>query len=489
MFTYKDIYRAYLDCRRRKRNKRSALAFEINAEQKLLELTNELAQKIYRPLPSFCFIAQNDKHREVFAADFRDRVVHHYLVHRLEKIWEPIFIHDSFACRKGKGTHAAVKRLRSFTRKITANQTRRAWFCQLDIKAFFPSIDRRILLNQILSRLENSDLRWLSEIIILHDPIKDPVFTCSRAKWRKVLAQKSLFSVPEGKGLPIGNLTSQFFANVYLNDLDQYIKHKLKARYYVRYVDDLVLAHQDRQRLEQWEKSIEAFLKSNLKLELNPNRQIIRPISNGINFLGYIVRPSHVYVRRRMAKRCKHSVRLQTKQMVQIKSNKRSIIFCPQNYQKLFCTINSYLGAFSHASCHNLVQSLLDTFPVLKTLFIHRGNKVIKRWAINYKPANLYVQYNFFRSRFSGAIIFQVGCFFEMYNGDAVWAKRNIGMKRIYPRKGFYARCGVHLNALEGLTRRISGRSVLYIFQSDHVHGGLAQRIGVRIDFPFSAYQ
>lgn len=484
LFTYNNIYRAYLDCRKRKRNKQSALAFEFNAEQNLLELTRELVQKTYRPFPSFCFIAQNDKHREVFAADFRDRVVHHFLVRRLEKIWEPIFIHDSFACRKGKGTHAAVKRLQSFARKVTTNQTRHAWFCQLDIRAFFPSIDRQILLDQHLQRLKNKDLRWLSEIIIMHDPSKDPVFNCSKDKWLRVPAQKSLFSVPEGKGLPIGNLTSQFFANVYLNVLDQYVKHKLKARYYVRYVDDLVLLHEDRQRLEQWKMNIAEFLKNSLKLELNPNRQIVRPISNGINFLGYIIRPSHLYVRRRTINRCKLSVWNQTKQMQQIKCNKHSIEFCPENYEKLYRTLSSYFGAFSHASCHKLIQSLLNKFTVLNALFVNCGHKVIKRWKINYRPANLYAQYHFFRAKFRGVIIFQVGCFFELYNQDALWAGRNIGMKRIRPRKGFYARCGFHIDVLERFMCRTSKIPVLYVFQSDYVHGGLAERIGTRIDFP-----
>ena len=483
VFTFQNLYRAYLDCRRNKRNKKAALVFEVNAEQNLLDLTHELSQRIYRPSPSFCFVAQNDKHREVFAADFRDRVVHHLLVSYLEKIWEPVFIYDSFACRKGKGTHGAVKRLRSFTRKVTANQTRCAWFAQLDVRAFFPSIDRNILLAFVLSRLKNKDLRWLAEIIILHDPAKDPVFTCSPEKWRNVPAHKSLFSVPPGQGLPIGNLTSQFFANVYLNALDQFVKHTLKARYYIRYVDDFVLLHHDRNRLNSWTKQIIEFLKSSLKLELNLSRCIIRPVSNGIDFLGYIVRPSHLYIRRRVAKRCKIAIARQTKEMVKRKNNRISLVFPQESYQKLFRTLNSYLGAFSHASCRRLMQSIFDKSWELSALFVPCGFKAVKKWSFNFRPANLYTQYRFFKNRFRGMVVFQVGCFCELYDKDAAWAVKERGMKRIYPRKGFYFRCGVHFKSLKTLSKKVTGQDILYVFQTGRFHGRLVQRIAARIDY------
>ena len=483
MFTFQNIYRAYLVCRRKKRNKKTALAFEVNAEQNLLELTKELAQKTYRPSPSFCFVAKNDKHREVFAADFRDRVIHHLLVSRLEKIWEPVFVYDSFACRKGKGNHGAVKRLRSFTRKVTANQTCRAWFAQLDVRAFFPSIDRRILLSFVLSRLKNKDLRWLAEIIILHDPAQDPVFTCSPEKWRNVPVHKSLFSVPADKGLPIGNLTSQFFANVYLNALDQFVKHTLKARYYIRYVDDFVLLHHDRNRLNSWTRQINAFLKNHLKLDLNLNRCIIRPVSNGIDFLGYIVRPSHLYIRRRVAQKCKLAVTRQTKHMLKRKGRRISLVFPPESYQKLYRTINSYLGAFSHASCHRFVQTLFDKHWGLRVLFEQCEFKVVKRWKLNFRPGNLYSQYRFFRKRFYGIIVFQVGCFYELYDKDAVRAGKEMGMTRIFPRKGFYSRCGIHVKKIRILSEKLTERNVMYVRQTGMIHGRLVQRVTGRIDW------
>lgn len=167
-FSFENLHKAWLDCRRRKRGKSTSLAFEANAEEELLDLASELASRSYRPRPSTCFAARNDKYREVFAAQFRDRVVHHLLVRELEKIWEPIFIHDSYACRRGKGSHAAVERLQRFMRRVTANGTRRAWYLQLDVRSFFPTIDRRLLLETVLSRLHDDELKWLAEIVILH---------------------------------------------------------------------------------------------------------------------------------------------------------------------------------------------------------------------------------------------------------------------------------------------------------------------------------
>ena len=215
LFTFHNLVKAYHDCRRHKSNRQAALAFAVDAERHLLDLTCALVERTYSPSPSFCFVARNDKYREVFAADFRDRVIHHLLVRQLEKIWEPVFIDDSYACRRGKGNHHAVTRLQSFMRQVTANATRRAWFLQLDIRSFFPSIDRRRLLELVLSRLDSEEMRWLCQVVILHDPTRDPVFTCAQSKWRHIPRHKSLFGVPPGKGLPIGNLTSQFFANVY----------------------------------------------------------------------------------------------------------------------------------------------------------------------------------------------------------------------------------------------------------------------------------
>ena len=300
MFSFGNIYRGYLACRRNKRNTINALKFEINAEENILKLEWELKNKTYRPSRSILFAARKPKLREIFAADFRDRVVHHVLVDYLERIYEPIFIHDSYACRKDKGTHAAVMRLQSFLRKASLNGKRRAYYLQLDVKDFFTSIDKGILFSLLKKKIIGKDILWLTEKILFHDPTEAFILRDREDIINKIPPNKSLFGKNNKKGLPIGNLTSQFFANAYLNELDQFVKHSLKAKYYIRYVDDFVLLSENLDTLIKWRQDIETFLTEKLLLRLHPKRRKLQPISNGIDFLGYIIRRDYILVRRRV---------------------------------------------------------------------------------------------------------------------------------------------------------------------------------------------
>jgi len=216
IFTFENIYRNYLRCRSNKRNTVNALRFELNATDNLLCLERELKQHSYHPSRSILFATTKPKVREIFAANFRDRVVHHVLVDQLEKIFEPIFIHDSYACRKGKGTHAAVKRLHKFTRQVTKNGNIRAHFLQLDIKDFFPSINKEILFQLIACKVNDPDILWLTRVVLFWDCTKSYIARGAASMLKHVPAHKSLFGKNNERGLPIGNLTSQFFANVYL---------------------------------------------------------------------------------------------------------------------------------------------------------------------------------------------------------------------------------------------------------------------------------
>lgn len=226
VFSFEKVWKAYLRCRRGKRRGPSALAFELDAERECLALAQELAARTWSPLPSACFVTELPKPREIFAAQFRDRIVHHLLVGEIEPAWERVFIHDSFACRKGKGTLAAVDRLQSFMRQASANGSRPAWFLQIDIRSFFVSIDKRILFELLTRREEREEVRWLIERIVFHDPAEAPVLRGRRDLFRLIPPHKSLFHTGGRTGLPIGNYTSQFFANVYLNPLDQFVKDR-----------------------------------------------------------------------------------------------------------------------------------------------------------------------------------------------------------------------------------------------------------------------
>jgi RNA-directed DNA polymerase len=220
LFSYENLYRHYLSCRSNKRNTINALRFEARQELNLLALCEALQTRSYRPAPSVCFVTQRPKLREIFAADFADRVVHHVLVDYLERYWERAFIHDSYACRKGKGVHAAVDRLQRFIRQATANGQRPAWYLQLDIRNYFMRIDKAILWRLLAPHIADEDARWLTGLLVFHDCTEGHILKCAPEEIARVPAHKTLLRCDLGKGLPIGNLNSQFFANVYLNGLD-----------------------------------------------------------------------------------------------------------------------------------------------------------------------------------------------------------------------------------------------------------------------------
>ncbi|MFA4991498.1 MAG: reverse transcriptase/maturase family protein [Candidatus Omnitrophota bacterium] len=346
IFSFRNIDNAYLDCRKKKRNTINALKYEINAEENNVKLEQELKNRTYHPSRSLLFAVTKPKKREIFAADFRDRIVHHLIVRELEKIWEPIFIHDSYACRVGKGTHVAVKRLQKFLWKITRNGHVNAYYLQLDIKDYFTSIDKELLFTIIQRKVRNPDVLWLTEKILFWDCTLSYICRGNRGFLSNIPSNKSLFGKDNLRGLPIGNLTSQFFANIYLNELDQYVKHTLKARYYLRYVDDFVLLSKDPEELCAWRAKIEEFLHIRLKLQLHPKRRKLLPISNGIDFLGYIIRPGYILVRRRVVNNLKEKLR-------QFKETN------VKDFEKLQATITSYMGHFKHANSYRLVHGLL----------------------------------------------------------------------------------------------------------------------------------
>lgn len=235
LFTLDNLYRAYRECRRRKRGTHSALVFERRLEENLVALRDELQAGTYRPGRFLAFLLETPKRREIFAAKFRDRVVHHVLVGHQQPVWERRFIHDSFACRTGKGTLAGVERVRSFGRRVTCNGSRRAWYLQLDIRGFFIALNRQILYRRLAVHEHDPAVRWLTRQILFHEPTEHCRFRgAPRAAFERLPVQRSLFHAREDCGLPIGNLTSQFWANVYLDALDQFVKHHLKARFYVR---------------------------------------------------------------------------------------------------------------------------------------------------------------------------------------------------------------------------------------------------------------
>lgn len=358
MFNFKELHQAYLKCRKTKRNTANALKFEMDSITNLCNLETSLNNKTYTPKRSVCFLTTSPKLREVFAADFSDRVVHHLVVPILEQIYEPIFIYDSYSCRKGKGIHNATKRAQKFSKSSK-------YYLQLDIKNFFYTIDKQVLftmLNRQLVRdyeikvtdttINLNEMLWLLHKIIFHDVTNNAIIKDKKAGLKNIPSHKTLFKIDKSKALPIGNLTSQFFANVYLNGFDNFCKRELKCKKYVRYVDYFVIFDDKKEILMQKKDKIEQYLWDNLKLRLRD--EIIRKETNaGLDFLGYIVRPDYTLVRKRVVQNYKR------KKAVFLDSYEQQKGKMELEEIKQFLSVQaSFLGHIKYANSFNLKKSV-----------------------------------------------------------------------------------------------------------------------------------
>ncbi len=363
IFTYKNLYSAYKQCRMNKRKTTSALEFEIDLERNLKKLLEELKRGKYKPGKSVCFGVTEPKPREIFAGGFRDRVVHHLLVGEILEFGERSFFSCSFACRRNMGTHKAVRTMRGYIRKATRNGRWKAGYIQMDISNFFMSIDHEILfsiykkfiLKQKREEWWEKEMFWLGERIIYHRPQDDCFVNKGVDIWEIIPKEKSLFYTRAGAGLPIGNYSSQFFANLYLNELDRFVKQRLRRKYYVRYVDDFVILGEDIDELFPFESKIDEFLRRELKLRLNLKKTKLKNIGKGIDFLGYIVKPDYVLSRRRVVGNCKAKIR-----------NSEAVLSFLLNQKdkapllKMVSRVNSYFGHFRHSDSFGLRKHLVE---------------------------------------------------------------------------------------------------------------------------------
>ena len=281
---FSNLYRAWQKARRGKRSKATVIAFGQNLDRELLRLHNELLDESYQPGAYTSFIVHDPKRRKISAAPFRDRVAHHALCNIIEPIYDQKFIFDSYANRKGKGTHAALDRCTEFMRRYR-------YVLPCDVQQFFPSIDQAILKGILAKTIAcERTFRLCEKIIDSGVGVLDGEY---RMRW---FDGDDLFTPLRPRGLPIGNLTSQFWANVYLNPLDQFIKHTLRCKGYVRYVDDFMLFCDDKHQLSRWRQEIITFL-IGLRLTLHEQRARPRPTSVGVSFLGFVVFPAHRLLR------------------------------------------------------------------------------------------------------------------------------------------------------------------------------------------------
>lgn len=268
-----NLLSAFKKARKGKSRKWYVKDFEADLDNELAKLRTELETQTYRPRQLKRLVVRDPKTRVIYASHFRDRVVHHALCNMIEPIFEKTFIQDSYANRKNKGTHAALNRFDRFKRVSSRNgRLVKNWkdgnmvvgyALKADIKHYFQTVDHKILIRILERKIRDERvLRLIRLILENHD------------------------EETEGRGMPIGNLISQFFANVYLNGLDHFVKHTLKAKNYIRYVDDFVILHRSREKLAVYKWLINNFLKS-LRIELHPDKSKIIPISKGVSLLGF----------------------------------------------------------------------------------------------------------------------------------------------------------------------------------------------------------
>lgn len=327
IISVENLLEAWREFVKGKRNKRDVQEFSLRLMDNILSLREDLTNHAYRHGGYRAFNISDPKPRNIHKASVRDRLLHHALYRKLYPFFNRTFIADSFSCRLGKGTHKAINRFRAFSYKASKNNTRTCWVLKCDIKKFFANIDHEILLKILKRYVPDSDiLRLLKNVI------------------------ESFSSAGPGIGLPLGNLTSQLLVNIYMNKFDQFVKHKLKIKYYIRYCDDFVILSDNKEYLEKLVLTINDFLNKKLKLCLHPYKIEIRKYRQGIDFLGYVSFPYHRILRTKTKIRMFRKIK---EKIDGLKENKVS----EESFSQ---TIQSYLGMLEHCNSHELKGELLN---------------------------------------------------------------------------------------------------------------------------------
>jgi len=306
---------AWQEFLRGKRNRKDVALFSVNLLDNILSLHGELSDKTYRHGPYSAFKINDPKPRDIHKATVRDRLLHHAIYRILYPYFDRKFIFDSYSCRNKKGVHRAINRLREYGRIVSKNHTITVYVLKCDIRKFFASIDHKILLAIFRKHFSDENTLWL------FNEVANSFHTENMS----------------GKGLPLGNLTSQLFVNIYMNVFDQFVKRSLKAKYYIRYADDFIILNENKKYLENILFKIADFLENKLRLSLNYDKVSINTLSPGVDFLGWVNFTYHRVLRnktkRRMLKRIKENPKTET--------------------------INSYLGLLKHGNCCKIKKNIL----------------------------------------------------------------------------------------------------------------------------------
>jgi RNA-directed DNA polymerase len=360
-----DLFDAYFDARKNKRNTINALVFEKNFESNLFTLFEEIMERRYEPKRSICFIVDKPVKREIFAANFRDRVVHHFIYNYIYPVFEKILINDTYSCRKGKGVHYGIKRVNHFIRSCSDNYQKDCYVLKMDIKEYFMSINRDILFSIVKDNLQkkqekiNFDLSlilYLLEKTIYNDPTKNCIVKGKKSNWAGLPKTKSLFGAKANCGLPIGNLTSQLFGNIYLNDFDHFMKKEMTIKRYGRYVDDFVVIHDDKEFLKSITLKMDDFLQTELRLNLHPKKFYLQDYNKGVLFLGAVIKPFRIYIANR------------TKGNFYAVIRNNNILFrketSEEQIESFVSSVNSYRGTMMQWNTYKLRYKMLKRFLI-----------------------------------------------------------------------------------------------------------------------------
>lgn len=363
-----DLYAAFICAKRHKAKKPYVLHFERNLKENIESLCDDLWTRRYKPEPSTCFVIQRPKKREVFAAQFRDRIVHHLYYNYTHELFERTFIQDTYSCIPGRGTHYGIERMTQHIRQESHNWQRPCYALKIDIRGYFMHINRLRLLDIATASLTKmADHRangsmtwrdvidmdfilWLTHEIVLLDPTDGCRHVGSPSEWDDVDASKLMANAPADCGMPIGNLTSQLFSNVYMNPFDQMVKRVLYFMHYGRYVDDSATISSDRQRLTDAITVMRDFLRDELCLDMHMGKTQIIDVRYGVEFLGAFIKPYRTYI-------CNRSLSRIRQEAADVRHMGRG---------QAFRTVNSLLGVMSHYSSYNLRRKIFMQDNILR---------------------------------------------------------------------------------------------------------------------------
>lgn len=332
IISIENLFLAWREFRRGKRKRLDVQQFEFNLEDNLFWLHQELKNRAYRHCNYTPFNIQDPKLRRIHKAYVRDRVLHQAAFRILYPIFDKGFIFDSYSCRLNKGVHRAVIRLEKFSRKLSKNNNKNIFTLKCDIRKFFDSVDQSILLKLIKKKIQDNNTLWLIEQII------------------------QSFKKERNKGLPLGNVTSQLFSNIYLNELDQFIKHNLRIKHYLRYCDDFVILDKNESSLIKFVDLIDIFLKEKLKLSLHADKIIIRKYHQGIDFLGYVVLPHYRVLRTKTKKRIFRKIQRRS-------YNLQTGLISEESFNQ---SLQSYLGVLKHCKGDKIEKQILSLIEFLQ---------------------------------------------------------------------------------------------------------------------------